>query len=84
MTAKGGAGGVGLANSCKSASYWQHAGNKSVWHDVYADQGVSELLRTHSKGHDLVQVAAVTQQAGMRRGDSNDEMLLERADVWND
>ena len=74
---------MGLANSCESALYRQHASNESVWHNVYADQGVSELLRTHSKGHDLVQAAAVTQQAGMRRGDSNDEMLLERANMWN-
>ena len=76
MTAGGSAGGMGLPNSCKSALYRQHAGNESVWHNVYADQGVSELLRTHLKRHDLM-------QAGMRRGDSNDEMLLERANMWN-
>ena len=66
VTAEGSAGGVGLANSCESALYWQHAGNELVWHNVYADHGVSELLRTPLKGHDLVQAGAVIQQVGMR------------------
>ena len=73
---------MGAGNNCESALYWQYAGY-DVWNDMYAKQ-VSELLRTYLMSHDLMEVAVVTLQVGMRQGESNNGVPLEKVNVHND